>query len=132
NALISVNVTSTSDLRKAVLKTHPWDENYNKNIHGDLDWVRNSMYNLLRLYESDELEHPHLEQWFNIHVWLWRFFDTVFDTMKRIEVVRGESSSKASAVRKNLERVVCHFIRRHLGELCLPKKKKKSWMYLAQ
>ncbi|ORX61741.1 hypothetical protein DM01DRAFT_1332322 [Hesseltinella vesiculosa] len=98
------NVTSTSDLRKAVLKTHPWDENYNKNIHGDLDWVRNSMYNLLRLYESDELEHPHLEQWFNIHVW--RFFDTVFDTMKRIEVVRGESSSKASAVRKNLERVV--------------------------
>lgn len=62
------------------------NENYDKETNGDLDWTRNTVYNLLRLYESHELQFSHLGQWYNMHVW--RFFDTVYDSIGQIEVVR--------------------------------------------
>ncbi|CEG72378.1 hypothetical protein RMATCC62417_07947 [Rhizopus microsporus] len=51
------------------------------------------VYGLSRLYEVGNLEHPHLEQWYNTHVW--RITDTVFDSIDKVDVVR-ESCSAAS------------------------------------
>ncbi|KAG1474789.1 hypothetical protein G6F56_000140 [Rhizopus delemar] len=98
----SFNKNNTTDLRQSILIKQPWDEHYDSITHGDFDWVQNTVYNIVRLYESNDLQRPHLEQWYNMHIW--RFFDTIYDGLEQIKVVQGEGSSKASAARKNLGR----------------------------
>ncbi|ORX46083.1 hypothetical protein DM01DRAFT_1155084 [Hesseltinella vesiculosa] len=53
--------------------------------------------------ESNTLAASHLESWYNAHVW--RFIDSAFDDLENIEVIRGESTRRASVERKNNDRL---------------------------
>ncbi|KAG0187448.1 hypothetical protein DFQ28_006306, partial [Apophysomyces sp. BC1034] len=62
----SFNKNNLLDIHRAVMAKQPWEMNYNKTTDSGFDWIKNTMYNLLRLYESHRLKSSHLEQWYNI------------------------------------------------------------------
>ncbi|CAO3576134.1 unnamed protein product [Absidia cylindrospora] len=39
-------------LRQKLDTKWPWQENYDMSKHGDYDWLRNTVYNLVREYEA--------------------------------------------------------------------------------
>ncbi|KAI8137847.1 hypothetical protein BJV82DRAFT_524451 [Fennellomyces sp. T-0311] len=94
-----LNSDSFSSLRSKLYERHAWQVDYDHAAHSDFDWVHSTMLNMVRLLQSKNLAYNHLESWYNAHVW--RFVDTVFDDNDDVTVVRGESSSKASTVRRN-------------------------------
>ncbi|ORE10077.1 hypothetical protein BCV72DRAFT_254487 [Rhizopus microsporus var. microsporus] len=83
----------------------PWQTNYDIKSHGDYDRVRNSVCSF---------DHSHHETWYLMHVW--RFVDCAFDNVPEAEAVRDESSSLASAARKNKDRVIQD--RKRVGGKC--------------
>ncbi|CAI2165885.1 18039_t:CDS:10 [Funneliformis geosporum] len=83
---------NTQDLRKLVLETQSWDMPFNRDTHFDFDWIRNSIYNLLREYEAKNLEKGHLELWYLIHIWC--FIDRCFESIDGVEAVRQENKKK--------------------------------------
>ncbi|CAJ0641965.1 12991_t:CDS:2 [Entrophospora sp. SA101] len=92
------------DLRKRVNNSEAFNENFERSRHFDHDWIKNAAYNLLREYENESFAKNHLEAWYTIH--LWSFIDKVFEDLNEVEIIRGESSSIASAERKNTHRTV--------------------------
>ncbi|CAO3694122.1 unnamed protein product [Rhizopus stolonifer] len=81
-----INSFSENDCRKLLQKVDtpwPWQANYDLSKNGDYDWVRNTVYGLVREYEADNFSHDHLEGWYNVHIWC--LFDTVFDILKNVE-----------------------------------------------
>ncbi|CAG8544462.1 11598_t:CDS:2 [Ambispora leptoticha] len=58
----------------------------------------------VREIQSGSLKVANLEAWFNCHVWN-VVFDQAFGDVNAISVVRGESTSLASASRKNIKRL---------------------------
>ncbi|KAI8877374.1 hypothetical protein K501DRAFT_278513 [Backusella circina FSU 941] len=61
--------------------------NYDHNTSHDCDWMRITIYQLLREYEAGTLKKHHSEEWYMAHVW--NFIDTVFNDVdgatKRLE-----------------------------------------------
>jgi hypothetical protein len=84
-----INSFSENDcgkLRQKVDTSWPWQADYDLSKNGDYDWVRNTVYGLVREYEADNFSHDHLEGWYSVHVW--RLFDTVFDILENVDVSR--------------------------------------------
>ncbi|ORE13961.1 hypothetical protein BCV71DRAFT_162405, partial [Rhizopus microsporus] len=65
------------------------------------DWIKHSVYTLLREYEDGSFELDHNEQWYNVHIW---GVDRWFGNVQGVKVVRGETCSVASSDRKNNKR----------------------------
>ncbi|KAI9327878.1 hypothetical protein BD770DRAFT_334338 [Pilaira anomala] len=86
NCLNSFNKTTTTAIRREIFKTQDFDKNYSFELSSDFDWIRHSIYTLLRLYESDKLKNAHTESWYLSHVW--QFIDSSFDSIENIDVLR--------------------------------------------
>ncbi|RUP52108.1 hypothetical protein BC936DRAFT_141103 [Jimgerdemannia flammicorona] len=84
--LDSFRMRTTTDLRRLVFRQEAMDENFDRHKDFDRDWIRNTVYNLLREYEADSLTKKHLELWLLIHVW--SFIDKAFEDISGIEAVR--------------------------------------------
>lgn len=84
--LNSFNKTTATDIRREIFKSQEFDKNYSHELSSDFDWIRHSIYTLLRLYESDKLKKAHRESWYLSHVW--QFIDSAFDNIKNIDVLR--------------------------------------------
>ncbi|KAG9287625.1 hypothetical protein G9A89_023975 [Geosiphon pyriformis] len=106
--LDSFRTRTTADLRRLVFRQEAMDQNFDRHEDFDRDWIRNTVYNLLREYEADSLTKEHLELWLLIHVW--SFIDKAFENISGIEAVRGESCCLASSARKNEKRTVAALI----------------------
>ncbi|CAI2193859.1 18317_t:CDS:2, partial [Funneliformis geosporum] len=92
-------------LAPRVFRPEPWQSAYNRQKDFDRDWIRNTVDNLIREYETDSLKKgDHLEGWLLSHVWL--FIDKAFENIEGVEAIRGESCSIASSSRKNRDRKV--------------------------
>jgi hypothetical protein len=50
-----------NEIRDVIDTRQPWQINYDIKDHGDYDWVRNSVYNMLREYEAGSFDHSHHE-----------------------------------------------------------------------
>ncbi|OBZ86074.1 hypothetical protein A0J61_05876 [Choanephora cucurbitarum] len=114
---------TTAEVRQMLLLKQSWDENFDRKASHDLDWIRHSYYTLLVKMPSNiysyalkekgknrarELERGNLDSADNSETWLlahiWTIVDRVFDDIE-VDVVRGESASLASSIRKNKNRV---------------------------
>ncbi|CAJ0839585.1 7469_t:CDS:2, partial [Entrophospora sp. SA101] len=84
--LNSFRTNNTKDLRKNIFKKELWDDSYDIKKYIDVDWVRNSVYNLLLEYENNSLDKHHLEMWYNLHVW--SMMDKAFENLENVEAVR--------------------------------------------
>ncbi|PKK63744.1 hypothetical protein RhiirC2_666905 [Rhizophagus irregularis] len=92
-------------LAPRVFRSEPWQSAYNRQKDFDRDWIRNTVDNLIREYETDSLKkRDHLEGWLLSHIWL--FIDKAFENIEGVEAIRGESCSIASSYRKNRDRNV--------------------------
>ncbi|CAB4400787.1 unnamed protein product [Rhizophagus irregularis] len=101
----SYQLSTISDLRARVFRSEPWQSAYNRQKDFDRDWIRNTVDNLIREYETDSLKkRDHLEGWLLSHIWL--FIDKAFENIEGVEAIRGESCSIASSYRKNRDRNV--------------------------
>ncbi|KAG1373919.1 hypothetical protein G6F61_009767 [Rhizopus arrhizus] len=98
------NCQSTNALRSVLYEKQSWEENYQRDQHFDLDWIKHSVYTLLRQYESGSLKKDHLENWYNVHIW--SIIDSAFDDLEELEIIRGEGSSLASSIRKSRKRTI--------------------------
>lgn len=56
--LDSCSKTTVTDIRCEIFKSQDFDKNYSHELSSDFDWIRHSVYTLLRLYESDKLKKP--------------------------------------------------------------------------
>ncbi|RUP43198.1 hypothetical protein BC936DRAFT_137490, partial [Jimgerdemannia flammicorona] len=106
--LDSFRMGTTADLRRLVFRQEAMDQNFDRHKDFDRDWIRNTVYNLLREYEADSLTKKHLELWLLIHVG--SFIDKAFEDISGIVAVRGESCCLASSARKNGKRTVAALI----------------------
>ncbi|CAG8630259.1 8498_t:CDS:2, partial [Diversispora eburnea] len=77
-----------------------FDDNYDHEKYYNKDYIIYALYLLLRKIQNGKLKDTNLEAWFNCHVWN-AIFDQVFGDLNAISVVRGESTSLISALRKN-------------------------------
>ncbi|CAO3702545.1 unnamed protein product [Rhizopus stolonifer] len=100
NYLNKYNVTTTTALRQKLFTSEPLDEDYFQ----DMDWIRFTVYSLVREYESKSFQQSHSEEWYKAHVW--HFLDTIFASVSEIEVLRGEKASFSSSKRKNKDRSI--------------------------
>lgn len=94
--------TKLDDIRM-IIKETMFDGSYDREKDHDKDYIIYAIYSLVREIQNESLKDLNLEAWFNCHVWN-AIFDQAFGDLKTISVVRGESSSLASASRKNSER----------------------------
>lgn len=82
----SFNKNSIQELRSQIFKPQEFDQAYNHEDSHDYDWVRFTVYALLREYESGSLKEEHSEAWYMAHAW--HFVDTVFNGEDEITVMR--------------------------------------------
>ncbi|KAI8069862.1 uncharacterized protein B0P05DRAFT_639400 [Gilbertella persicaria] len=80
------NCQSTADIRKALNEKQSWEECYDREKHFDLDWIKHSVYTLVREYENGSLKKDHLENWYNIHIWC--MIDHIFGNLEGLEIIR--------------------------------------------
>ncbi|EPB83448.1 hypothetical protein HMPREF1544_09776 [Mucor circinelloides 1006PhL] len=66
-------------------------------IH-DFDWVKHTIFSLVKLYESGNLKKIQKEVWYNGHVW--SLIGTIFNDIEALYVIRGEAANAASTRRK--------------------------------
>ncbi|KAI7857762.1 hypothetical protein BDC45DRAFT_532593 [Circinella umbellata] len=95
---------SPKHVQKALNEKQSWEECYNREKHFDLDWIKHSVYTLVREYENSSLMKDHLENWYNIHIWC--MIDHIFGDVEGLEIIRGEGVSVASSIRKSLKRTI--------------------------
>ncbi|CAG8793502.1 17518_t:CDS:10, partial [Cetraspora pellucida] len=107
--LNSFRPRTTAELRRLVFRQEAMDQNFDRQKDFDRDWIRNTVYNLLREYEANSLKKDHLELWLLLHIW--GFIDKAFENLEDVEAVRGESCSFASSERKNKKRTVSALIK---------------------
>lgn len=80
----NVNKTTTDDIRREIFKKQNFDVNYSSDLSEDFDWIRHSVYTMLRLYESDKLKKAHRESRYPSQVW--NFIDSAFDNIRGMRV----------------------------------------------
>nr|CAG8600785.1 674_t:CDS:1 [Entrophospora candida] len=100
-------VNNIQELRKALFKPFvPDGDEYNRNIHFDLDFINYAYRGMLFLWEKEEdpFDPLKLEGWYEMGVWSC-LVDPAFSNLN-IDLVRGEGMSLASSDRKNHERSV--------------------------
>ncbi|KAI8094823.1 uncharacterized protein B0P05DRAFT_461553, partial [Gilbertella persicaria] len=91
------------EVRKILTSKQSWDDEFDRKESHDLDWIRHSYYTLTRELECGSLDGTDKsETWLLAHVWA--TIDRVFDDVE-LDVVRGESASLASSLRKNKDRI---------------------------
>ncbi|KAI8367028.1 hypothetical protein EDC96DRAFT_544064 [Choanephora cucurbitarum] len=66
--------------------TKHWEECYDREKHFDLDWIKHSVYTLVREHENGSLKKDHLENWYNIHLWF--MIDHIFGNLEGLEIIR--------------------------------------------
>ncbi|KAI8336859.1 hypothetical protein EDC96DRAFT_450383 [Choanephora cucurbitarum] len=94
---------TTAEVRQMLLLKQSWDEKFDRKASHDLDWIRHSYYTLARELERGNLDSAdNSETWLLAHIWT--IVDRVFDDLE-VDVVRGESASLASSIRKNKNRI---------------------------
>ncbi|KAI8875213.1 hypothetical protein K501DRAFT_171311 [Backusella circina FSU 941] len=81
----SFNKNSIQELRSQIFQLQEFDQEYSHKDSYDYDWVRSTIYALLREYGSDSLKEEHSEAWYMAHVW--HFIDTVFSSEGEIAVL---------------------------------------------
>ncbi|KAI9247285.1 hypothetical protein EDC94DRAFT_637564 [Helicostylum pulchrum] len=91
----SFNKNSIQELRSQIFQSQEFDQEYSHKDSHDYNWVRFTVYALLREYESGSLKEEHSEAWYMAHIW--HFIDTVLN---------GETSSSNSSKRKNKYRSI--------------------------
>ncbi|CAG8753049.1 16775_t:CDS:2, partial [Gigaspora rosea] len=79
--------------------------NFNPKIHHNYDWIRYVMHTIVQEYEVGSLRKNHLEQWYNMHLWC-AIVDRCFADIDDLNLIRGESCSVASGIRKNVNRTM--------------------------
>ncbi|KAF0436850.1 hypothetical protein F8M41_004651 [Gigaspora margarita] len=79
--------------------------NFNPKKHHDYDWIRYVMHTIVQEYEVGSLRKNHLEQWYNMHLWC-AIVDRCFADVDDLNLIRGESCSVASGIRKNVNRTM--------------------------
>ncbi|KAG1124327.1 hypothetical protein G6F42_009721 [Rhizopus arrhizus] len=84
--LNKLNCQNSSEVRDVLNETQEWEKSYNRSKSFDLDWIKHSIYTLLREYEDGSFEVDHNEQWYNVHIW--GLIDRCFGNVKGVEVVR--------------------------------------------
>jgi len=97
-----VGKTSLNEIRET-LKTKMFGINYDHENHHDKDYIIYALYSLVREVQGGSMKDTKLEAWFNCHIWS-VIFDQAFGDINVISVVRGESTSLATASRKNMKR----------------------------
>ncbi|RUP44941.1 hypothetical protein BC936DRAFT_148828 [Jimgerdemannia flammicorona] len=111
-------VTTTTELRNVLEKTtyRPKDELYNREMHYDAEWVDLVIrkmcvfifthYFPLPLLENPDhlLRKPHLEGWYDSNIWSF-IVDHALQDLRCMVTERKESSSLATAIRKNRKRI---------------------------
>ncbi|KAI8072483.1 hypothetical protein BC940DRAFT_292689 [Gongronella butleri] len=112
--IATFNKATASEIRDAIDAPQPWQRQYDLKSHGDYDWARSSVYQMIREYEAGSFDRPHQESWYLMHVW--RFVDSAFDGVPEAEAVRGEAASHASSARKNKDRLPQD--RKRIGRKC--------------
>ncbi|KAG1145006.1 hypothetical protein G6F37_012212 [Rhizopus arrhizus] len=60
---------NASEVRDALNETQEWEKSYDRSKSFDLDWIKHSIYTLLREYEDGSFEFDHNELWYNVHIW---------------------------------------------------------------
>ncbi|CAG8670241.1 9222_t:CDS:10, partial [Funneliformis mosseae] len=76
-------------------------KSYDRSKNHDIDYIRYSVYSMVRELESGSLRQENLESWYNCHVWT-PIVDQGFSDINGTSVVRGESTSIATSNRKNI------------------------------
>ncbi|CAG8618502.1 728_t:CDS:10 [Paraglomus brasilianum] len=84
--LVNYKKSNISDLKDLLFCSESWKSAYNRERDFDRDWIRNTVDNLLRLYEAKSLDKDHSEAWLNLHVW--SLVDRAFQNVDGIEVER--------------------------------------------
>ena len=84
--LNKLNCQNSSEVRDVLNETQEWEKTYNRSKSFDLNWIKHSIYTLLREYEDGSFEVDHNEQWYNVHIW--GLIDRCFGNVKGVEVVR--------------------------------------------
>ncbi|CAO3678706.1 unnamed protein product [Umbelopsis ramanniana] len=97
------NLTDLQQLRTALWQQRDFDVVYEKTKSFDKDWVRSVVHNILMEIEFSQLSQEHLEVWYISRIW--GGFDRCFVNLDAVNVIRGESASIASGLRKNENRV---------------------------
>ncbi|CAO3670371.1 unnamed protein product [Umbelopsis ramanniana] len=97
------NVKDVRTLRKALWQERDFDVVYDNDKSSDKDWVRNVVHSILMEIERSQLSQEHLESWYISRIW--SVFDRCFGDLDAVNVIRGESTSIASGLRKNENRV---------------------------
>ncbi|KAG0899585.1 hypothetical protein G6F33_013194 [Rhizopus arrhizus] len=115
----SFNKNSIQELRRQIVQSQEFDQEYSHKDSHDYDWVRFTIYSLLREYEAGSLNKEHREAWYMAHVW--HSIDTVFNGEDEITVLRGETNSSSSSKRKNKDRSIAAvepLERKKIGKKC--------------
>ncbi|CAG8699506.1 3960_t:CDS:2, partial [Acaulospora morrowiae] len=97
-----IDKTNLNEIRE-IIKDLMFGSNYDHKNHHDIDYVIFALYALIREIQNGSLKDNNLETWFNCHIWN-AFLDQAFGDLNAISIVRGESTSLASATRKNIKR----------------------------
>ncbi|GAB5593996.1 hypothetical protein Unana1_08896 [Umbelopsis nana] len=97
------NLTDQQRLRTALWSQRDFDIAYDRKESFDKDWVRNVIHSIMMEIECCQLSQDHLESWYISHIW--SVFDRCFGDVDEVHVIRGESASIASSVRKNENRL---------------------------
>lgn len=80
------NCQSTADIRKILNEKQSWEKCDDREKHFDLDWIKHSVYTLVREYENNSLMKDHLESWYNIHIWC--MIDHISGDLEGLEIIR--------------------------------------------
>ncbi|GES90377.1 C2H2-type zinc finger transcription factor [Rhizophagus clarus] len=91
--------TNLNEIRQTI-KESMFGNDYNREKHHDIDYICLALYSLVREIENGNLKNTNLENWYNCHIWN-IIFDQAFGDIKAVAVVRGESTSISTAIRKN-------------------------------
>ncbi|KAG2185102.1 hypothetical protein INT44_001892 [Umbelopsis vinacea] len=97
------NLTDQQRIRTALWGQRIFDITYDKKESFDKDWVRNVVHSIIMEIECCQLSQLHLESWYISHIW--SAFDRCFGELEEVHVIRGESASIASSVRKSENRL---------------------------
>ncbi|CAJ0907275.1 15661_t:CDS:2, partial [Entrophospora sp. SA101] len=103
--IVSFEKNNIQELRQTLDKPYSNSTHYNRELHHDFDWFKLVMHSLIREYESGSLKEEHLENWYNIHLW-GPIIDQCFSNISDMEMVRSESASVTSGLRKNVGRTI--------------------------
>ncbi|CAG8678847.1 6373_t:CDS:2, partial [Funneliformis caledonium] len=95
------SLASLNKIRETI-KSKMFGINYDHENYYDKDYIIYALI-VIREVQGGSMKDTKLEAWFNCHIWS-VIFDQAFGDINVISVVRGESTSLATAYRKNMKR----------------------------